>query len=248
MSTSTSHLAAALFPDLDLPTQDDREAPEAWAPAHENAPEAWAPAHKDEPDTAFVPLFQQAPTRPMSASVCAMLAEAREAAFSAGMAAGRAAEQESREAAVAESLSRIANAMTDARWAADAVAEETAAEMGRLVSDVLALVLPGLAERTAGLDAMSFAAGLLPALTAEPRISISVSPGVAPALAEQLATQPSIHVAADSSLPGGDVRIGWRDGQAELRHAAFRSAMLGMIASLLAPSGDQHATSTGTEK
>ena len=248
MSTITSDLATTLFPDLDLPSQDDGEAPDAWAPAHEDAPEAWAPAHENEPELAFVPLFQRPAPRPMSASVSAMLAEAREEAFSAGMAAGREAERESREAAMAESLSRIANAMADARWAADVVAEETAAEMGRLVSDVLALVLPGLAERTASLDAMAFAAGLLPALTAEPRINIRVSPGVATALAEQLAMQPSVHVAADSALPGGDVRIDWRDGQAEQRQEAFRSAMLGMIADLLAPSGDQHATSTGTEK
>jgi hypothetical protein len=42
------------------------------------------------------------------------------------------------------------------------------------------------------------------------------------------------------------MRIGWRDGQAEHRHAAFRSAILGMIADLLAPAGDPHATATGT--
>jgi hypothetical protein len=237
VSTSTFHPAAALFPDLDLPSQDDEE-----------AQDAWAPDHKGTPELTFVPLFQQSSTQPMSTSLSAMLAEAREEAFSAGMAAGREAEQESREGAVAESLSRIANAVADARWAADAVAEETAAEMGRLVSDVLALVLPGLAERTAGPDAMAFAAGLLPALTAEPRIDIRAAPDVAPALAEQLATQPSIHVATDSALPEGDVRIGWRDGQAEHRQAAFRSAILGMIADLLAPAGDQHAIPTGTER
>jgi hypothetical protein len=72
------------------------------------------------------------------------------------------------------------------------------------------------------------------------------APGVAPALTEQLATQPTIHVAADPALPEGDVRIGWRDGQAEHSHAAFRSAILGMIADLLAPAGDPHATATGT--
>jgi flagellar biosynthesis/type III secretory pathway protein FliH len=237
MSTSAPHPATALFPDLDLPPQAKEEAPEAWAPGHE---------HEPEPD--FVLLFQQSPPRPIGPSVSAMLAEAREEAFSAGLAAGREAEQGSREAAVAESLSRIANAVADARWAADVVAEETAAEMGRLVSDVLALVLRGLAERTAGPDAMAFAAGLLPALTAEPRIDIRAAPGIVPALAEQLAAQPSIHVAADPALPDGDVRIGWRDGQAEHRSAAFRSAILGVIAGLLAPSGDQHVTSTGTEK
>ena len=40
---------------------------------------------------------------------------------------------------------------------------------------------------------------------------------------------PAIHVAADPALPEGDVRIAWRDGQAEHRHAAFRSAILGKV-------------------
>ena len=231
------HPTAALFPELDLPLEDRDE-----------TPEAWAPDHVDEPELAFVPLFQQAPARPMNALVSAMLAEARDAAFSAGMAAGREAEQASQAAAVAENLSRIADAVADARWAADAVAEETAAEMARLVSDVLALALPSLAERVAGQDAMAFAARLLPALAAEPRIDIRVASSAAQDLAAQLASQPTIHVTADAALPEGDVRISWRDGQAEHRNAAFRSAILGMIAGLLAPSGDQHATPTGTER
>lgn len=229
------HPAAALFPDLDLPVED-----------REEAVEDWTPDHLDEPELAFVPLFQQAQARPMGAAVSAMLAEARDDAFNAGMAAGREAEQASRETAMAESLSRIADAVADARWAADAVAEQTAAEMARLVSEVIAHALPSLAAQVARRDVMAFAAGLLPALAAEPRIDIRVAPGLTPALTEQLATQPTIHVAADPALAEGDVRIGWRDGQAEHRHAAFRSAILGMIADLLAPAGDPHATATGT--
>jgi flagellar biosynthesis/type III secretory pathway protein FliH len=229
------HPAAALFPDLDLPVED-----------REEVVEDWTPDHLDEPELAFVPLFQQAQARPMGAAVSAMLAEARDDAFNAGMAAGREAEQASRETAMAESLSRIADAVADARWAADAVAEQTAAEMARLVSEVIAHALPSLAAQVARRDVMAFAAGLLPALAAEPRIDIRVAPGLTPALTEQLATQPTIHVAADPALPEGDVRIGWRDGQAEHRHAAFRSAILGMIADLLAPAGDPHATATGT--
>jgi flagellar biosynthesis/type III secretory pathway protein FliH len=230
------HPAAALFPDLDLPLEDQEE-----------AQEAWAPDHLDESELPFIPLFQQAPTRPMGAAISAMLAEARDEAFNAGLTAGREAEQASREAAVAESLSRIADAVADARWAADVVAEETAAEMARLVSDVLARALPSLAERVAGQDAMAFAAGLLPALSAEPRIDIRVASSVAPDLAAHLASQPTMHVTADAALPEGDVRISWRDGQAEHRNEAFRSAIVGMIASLLAPAGDQHATPTGTD-
>lgn len=231
------HPAAALFPDLDLPLEDQEE-----------AQEAWAPDHLDERELAFIPLFEQAPGRPMGAAISAMLAKVRDEAFNAGLAAGREAEQASRQAAVAESLSRIADAVADARWAADVVAEETAAEMARLVSDVLAQALPSLAERVAGQDAMAFAAGLLPALSAEPRIDIRVAPSVARDLGEQLATQPTMHVASDAALPEGDVRINWGDGQAEHRHAAFRSAILGMIASLLGPAGDQHATPTGTDR
>jgi flagellar biosynthesis/type III secretory pathway protein FliH len=128
------------------------------------------------------------------------------------------------------------------------VAEETAAEMGRLVYDVLALVLPDLAERAAGQDAMAFATKLLPALATEPRIDIRAASAIAPQLAEQLLSQPTMHVVADAALPEGDVRISWHDGQAEHRNAAFRSAMLGMIAGLLAPSGDQHSTPTGIER
>ena len=229
------HPTAALFPDLDLPVED-----------REEVVEDWTPDHLDAPELAFVPLFQQAHARPMGAAVSAMLAEARDDAFNAGMAAGREAEQASRKTAMAESLSRIADAVADARWAADAVAEQTASEMARLVSEVIAHALPSLAAQVARRDVMAFAAGLLPALAAEPRIDIRVAPGVAPALAEQLATQPTVHVAADPALPEGDVRIGWRDGQAEHSHAAFRSAILGMIADLLAPAGDPHATTTGT--
>ena len=231
------HPAAVLFPDLDLPVED-----------REEVVEDWTPDHLEGPELAFVPLFQQAQARPIGAAVSAMLAEARDDAFNAGMAAGREAEQASRETAMAESLSRIADAVGDARWAADAVAEQTAAEMARLVSEVIAHALPNLAAQVARRDVMAFASGLLPALAAEPRIDIRVAPGVASALTEQLATQPTIHVAADPALPEGDVQIGWRDGQAEHRHAAFGSAILGMIADLLAPAGDPHATPTGTTR
>jgi hypothetical protein len=231
------HPATVLFPDLDLPLED-----------REEMPDAWSPDHVDEPELAFVPLFQQVQARPMSVAVSAMLAEARDEAFKAGMAAGAEAERASHGAAVAEGLSRIADAVGDARWAADAVAEETAAEMAKLVSDVLALALPSLAERVASQDAMAFAAGLLPALSAEPRIDVRVASSVASDLADQLATQPAIQVAADATLPEGDVRIRWRDGQAEHRIAAFRSAIIGMIDGLLAPSGDQTATPTGAEQ
>lgn len=231
---------AVLFPDLDLPLEDLEE-----------PVEDWSPDQLDEPELAFVPLFQQVRARPIGVAFSAMLAEARDEAFNAGMAAGREAEQASRETAAAESLSRVADTMAgavaDARWAVDAVAEQTAAEMARLVSEVIAHALPSLAAQVARQDATAFVAGLLPALAAEPRIDIRVASGVAPALAEQLATQPTIHVAADPALPEGDVRIAWRDGQAEHRHAAFRSAILGMIADLLAPAGDQHATPTGTK-
>lgn len=228
------HPAAALFPDLDLPLEDQEE-----------TTEAWSTDHVEEPELTFVPLFQHVQARPMNAAVSAMLAEARDEAFKAGVAAGAEAERASHGATVAESLSRIADAVGDARWAADAVAEETAAEMAKLVSDVLALVLPRLAERVAGQDAMAFAAGLLPALSAEPRIDVRVAPSVASGLADQLATQPAIHVAADATLPEGDVRIAWRDGQAEHRIATFRAAIIGMIEGLLAPPGEQPAIPTG---
>lgn len=234
---NAQHRAAALFPDLDLPLEDRTE-----------PPEIWAPDHADDAELAFVPLFHQPPSRPMTAAASAMLAEARDAAFNAGMAAGRDAERASREAAVAESLTRIADAMADARWAADAVAEQTATEMALLVPDALALALPSLAERMAGRDAVAFATGLLPQLAAEPRVDIRVAPSIAPDLAAQLASQPALHVAADAGLAEGDVRIAWRDGQAEHRHAAFRSAILDMIAGLLGPAGDQDATPMGTER
>lgn len=231
------HPADAVFPDLDLPLED-REEP----------PEIWAPDHVEDPEQVFIPLFRQPSPRPMSAVASAMLAEARDEAFQAGRMAGAEAERASHQAVVAESLSRIADAVADARWAADAVAEEAAAEMARLVSDIIALALPSLAERVAGQDAIAFAAGLVPALCAEPRIDIRAASSVAPKLAEHLAAQPTMHVAVDAALREGDVRISWRDGQAEHRSAAFRSAILGMIAALLAPTGDQPATSTGTEQ
>jgi flagellar biosynthesis/type III secretory pathway protein FliH len=231
------HPAAALFPDLDLALESQEE-----------ALEVWTPDPFDESELPFVPLFQQVSERPISAVITAMLAEARDEAFDAGMAAGREAEHASRDGVMAENLSRIADAVADARWAADAVAEQTATEMAHLVCDVIAQALPSLAARAARQDAMAFATQLLPALVAEPRIDISVAPAFVSALAEHLASQPTIHVAADPALPEGDVRIGWRDGQAEHRHAAFRSAILGMIAGILAPAGDQNATPTGTER
>lgn len=242
---SVAHPPAVLFPDLQLPLEEQQDAPEAWqADAAEDA------------KPAFVPLFSQAQRPPPGAALSAMLAEARDQAFNEGVAAGRDAETASREALVAASLSHIADtvadtvadAVADAAQAAHAVAEEAAAEMALLVADILALALPGLAESMAGQDAAAFAAGLVPALTAEPHIDIRVAPALAPGLAERLASEPAAHVVADPDLPQGDVRIGWRDGRAEHRGAAFRSAMLGMVADLLASAGGQQAAPTGTEQ
>lgn len=231
------HPAAALFPDLDLPLEDRPEPPEIWAPDHADASEL-----------AFVPLFHQPPARAIATAESALLAEARDAAFQAGVAAGRNAERASREAAMTESLTRIADAMADARWAADAVAEEMAAEMAQLIPDALALALPSLAERLAGRDAIAFTAALLRHLTAEPRVDIRAAPPLATELSAQLARQPNLHVVADSALPEGDVRIAWRNGQAEHRHAAFRDAIRAMLADLLGPADGRHATPMGTER
>lgn len=231
------HPTATLFPDLDLLSLDEKD-----------TAEDWTPDHSDDQGLTFVPLFEQVPARPVSAAISTMATEAREEGFAAGMATGREAERASREMVVAESLSRIADGVADARWAATAVAEQTAAEMARLVSDVLALALPTLAARAGTQDAVAFVARLVPALIAEPQVDIRVAPSIVPDVSGQLAGQSTMHVKADAALPEGDVRITWRDGQAEHRVAAFRSALLGMIADLLGPTDHQPTTPTGTER
>jgi hypothetical protein len=144
---------------------------------------------------------------------------ARDAAYQSGFQDGHTAAHAEIAAETAASLSSIALAFGDARAAAQAVAEQAATALTRLLLDAFAAALPSLCARHGPTEAAAVLNEILPALSREPQATVRVAPGaLAAAQAELSRLDPDfarrITVTAQDTLSPGDVRVTWRDGEA----------------------------------
>jgi len=174
-------------------------------------PASFTPTEDDTPDPEPEPLVPSYSEDQMEA--------ARDAAYQSGLHDGRTAAYAEIAAETAASLSSIALAFSDARAAAQAVAEKTAAALTRLLLDAFAAALPALCARHGPTEVAAVLRELLPALSREPRTIVRVAPGTLPAAQTELSRlDPDIagriNVTAQDTLSPGDVRISWHDGEA----------------------------------
>ena len=146
------------------------------------------------------------------------LEEAREKGFAAGQRAGREAAQADSEAQIAAALAAITGSLHDAREAAAATASELAEGVTRLLLQGLASLAPALCARHGESEVAAVMALVLPVLRTEPRITVRVNPTLEDGIRARLARFDAELVARvaviAADLPPGDVRIGWRDGEA----------------------------------
>jgi hypothetical protein len=162
----------------------------------------------------------------------ALLAAARMEGFAAGERAGRAAALASAEAAAAVALREIAASLALGTEAVAATAEPNALAVARAAVAALCAALPSLAERCAEAEVARFTAALLPCLTPEPLLTLSVAPPLVPAIAARFAAEPRIEVHPDPALAPGDALLAWRDGSAERRAGQAQAAVMALIADL----------------
>lgn len=160
------------------------------------------------------------------------LAAVRDEAFRTGWEAGRQEALAAHDHALRSCVEAVAARLGDAADAAAAVAAGTLDGLAAALVEALAVALPSLAGRMAAPEAGHFAAQLLPALAAEPRVEVAVAPDLVDPVRELLAGARQLDVLADAGLAPGDVRLRWRDGEALRRIGEVQRAVLGEIAAL----------------
>lgn len=168
-------------------------------------PEAPAGARSAEPE-AVEPSF----TRDEVEAACAAAAD-----DAARLARERVSAEDAH--ACAESLSRLAGAVAEAKAEARRVAEEAVEALARTVLSLLAGALPALCARHAEGEVRAVVRALLPALQAEPRVTVHLNPRVLPGVRAEIAgldpeASAAIALLPADALPPGDLRVTWADG------------------------------------
>jgi flagellar biosynthesis/type III secretory pathway protein FliH len=166
------------------------------------------------------------------------LANAREAAWELGHAAGLEEASASDAATTRRAIESMAAQFADARDVAAALAEQSADAIARLLLDSLAVIVPVLCARYADAEVQAMVRAILPALTQEQAIKVRAHPRTAPAILHEIGRldpdlAARIQITECEGTPPGDVRIAWRNG-ATARDAA---ALWNEVAAILAPAG-----------
>lgn len=189
----------------------------------------------DRPKPAKPPAETKPPEPVYSA---ADLQTARSEALREGHAAGLAEADGVTAALARHALLTIAERLDSARDEANAVAEDAAEAVARLVMDTFATAFPALCARHAEGELRAIIRSVLPRLHAEPAIIVRASPHVAEALTDEIGIiDPDlldrVRVIATDAVPLGDLRIAWRAGGARRDTAGLWAE----IESVLAPAG-----------
>lgn len=142
---------------------------------------------------------------------------AREIAWAAGHAAGRAQSEQALGEAVRSALDAMSVQLTAAIGTAAAEAEAAAEEIARLLLGALTVALPALSARHGETEVRAVVRAVLPGLMREPEIVVRVSPCVAPAIETEIARlDPElagrIRLVPADAMRRGDVRVTWPDG------------------------------------
>ena len=169
----------------------------------------------------------------------------RDAARAEGLAAGAAAERArlaaesaaASAAARARTLDALAEALTKAREAAREVTLEVAEALAQAVLSLVAAGLPALCAAHGEGEARALLRGLLPALGAEPRITVRLNPRLLEPVGADLAGLDPEIAAAVQLVPTkecapGDVRVSWESGLCQRNADAACAAVREALASL----------------
>lgn len=200
---------------------EDFDEPEVPQEAPQKAP---APAEPEpaEPEPSYTPAEME--------TACAAAAEA---------AARLAREQARAEDAHArvQALTRIAGAMTEAKAEARQVADGAVEALARTMLSLLAGALPALCARHAEGEVRAVLRAVLPALQAEPRVSVRLNPRVLPGVQAELAgfdaeLSADIALLPTDALPPGDLRVTWDEGALIRDTGAICRAMQDVLAGL----------------
>lgn len=147
------------------------------------------------------------------------LATARVQGFEAGRIAARHEIEAEDEARLRHAIAKLGVQLDAATDAARNAADDTADAIARLLLSTLGAVLPTLCAAHGDAEAAMVARAVLPALTAEPAITIRAHPSTVPALEREiLRIDPDLMarvrlLPVETMLPG-DVPIAWQDGAA----------------------------------
>lgn len=161
----------------------------------------------------------------------------RIAALEEGAAAERARLAAEDVTARARAMHAIGEALVEAGQAARIAAGDAAEALAQAVLSVIAAALPALCARHGEGEVRAFVRGLLPALTAEPAITVRLNPHLLDAVRADLAgLDPEIAAAVqlvptDAMLPG-DVRVSWDGGSCQRSTAAACAAIRDILAPL----------------
>lgn len=144
---------------------------------------------------------------------------AREDAYRAGQASERAVAETERHAADRATLVAITASLDATRTDAARITEDAAAAIGGLLLDTLATLFPALCARFGDAEAQAVIRAILPVLRQEPRATVRIAPKLVPSVIDTITRVDAdlmvrIDIEPDPTLPAGDVRVTWRNGEA----------------------------------
>ena len=147
------------------------------------------------------------------------IAVARLQGFEAGRIAARREIEAEGEVRLRHAMVKLGVQLDAATEAARNAAEDTADAIARLLLSTLGAVLPALCAAHGEAEAVMVARAVLPALTAEPAITVRAHPRTLPALEREITRidpdlMPRVRRLPVEAMLPGDVRIAWQDGAA----------------------------------
>jgi flagellar assembly protein FliH len=168
----------------------------------------------------------------------AELANAREAAWRQGNAAGLEEAAASDAAATRRAIEALATQFPDASDTAAALSEQSADAIARPLLDSLAAAFPVLCACYGEAEVQAIVRSVLPALTQEHVVTVRTNPLTARSLLREIGRldpdfAARVQIAECDAMTPGDVKIAWRNG-AVVRDA---TALWEQVAAILAPAG-----------
>ena len=168
----------------------------------------------------------------------AEVANAREAAWREGNAAGLREAAASEAAATRRAIESVAAQFAEVHDAAAAHAEQSADAIARLLLDSLAAAFPVLCACYGEAEVQAIARSVLPALTQEQVVTVRTNPLTARSLLREIGRldpdfAARVQIIECDAMTPGDVKISWRNG-AVVRDA---TALWEQVAAVLAPAG-----------
>jgi flagellar biosynthesis/type III secretory pathway protein FliH len=178
----------------------------------------------------------------------AACAEARQVGYDAARAEAAASDH----AVIRQTVLAVAEQLAAAREQLFELADQSAAEIARLLLGSLGVVLPALAARYGEAELLAIIRVILPGLFKEPAVTLRINPRHCASVAREIERlDPDLAVRLQiiptETIPAGDARITWRNGGATRDAAALWEqvtatlALSGLSPSLAEPREVEHA-------